>query len=99
VAARYGGEELALVLPGAPLSAATAVAEGVRRAVRELALPHGGSPVAPVITVSIGVACAVGPAASPGALIDAADAALYRAKDLGRDRVEVAPEPRPQGTP
>lgn len=91
LAVRYGGEELALVLPGADLKAATGLAEQVRRQVRELGLAHPSSGVAPVLTVSLGVA-SLGPhgPADWGGLLRAADAALYRAKQTGRDRVEAA---------
>jgi len=87
--ARYGGEELAVVLPGASHDSALELAENLRVRVLELALPHPGSSVAPVVTVSVGVACA--PPATGGApadLVAAADRALYLAKQHGRNRVE-----------
>ena len=86
--ARFGGEELVLLLPGRDLAAATALAEALRREVEAAAMPHGHSPVAPYVTVSAGVS-AMRPAAgeSPEALIGAADRALYEAKALGRNRV------------
>lgn len=96
LAARYGGEELAILLPATGQGAAIDTAEGVRRAVEALACPHRGNSAAPVVTVSIGVATA-SPAssdparASPSALVEAADAALYDAKRRGRNRVSSAP--------
>ncbi|WP_154659415.1 diguanylate cyclase domain-containing protein [Arenimonas composti] len=89
-AGRYGGEEFALLLPGLDLQAAAAVAERVRQAVLHADLPHPGSPQGRV-TISIGVAAMV-PQEGVGAevLIAAADAALYRAKHAGKNRVELA---------
>jgi two-component system chemotaxis family response regulator WspR len=90
LAARYGGEEFALVLPGAEARPAQAIAEDVRRRVAELAIPHLGSKIGDHVSVSLGVATAY-PAteASPAGLIASADAALYRAKVHGRNRVEL----------
>jgi diguanylate cyclase (GGDEF)-like protein len=87
--ARYGGEEFAVLIPGPTREGARAVAEALRRRVQELALPHPGSAVAPVVTVSVGLAWAA-PAAggAPQELVDAADRALYQAKNGGRNRVE-----------
>src|SRR6478735_4091607 len=86
--ARFGGEELVLLLPGRDLQAAAALAEDVRREVEAIAMPHDNSQVAPIVTVSAGVS-AVRPshALSPEQLIDAADRALYAAKAQGRNRV------------
>jgi len=87
--ARYGGEEFALLLPMLSEKDALAAAEDVRRDIERLALPHDSSPVAPVITVSVGVAWAsAGTRTSPLELVAAADRALYRAKQGGRNRVE-----------
>ena len=93
-ACRYGGEEIALVLPGVASAVAEKVAERVRAALAAIELaPQRGERV--VITASFGVAemREVG-AASPADLVAAADAALYSAKQGGRDRVVVrAPAP------
>ncbi|MCV2394105.1 GGDEF domain-containing protein [Actinotalea sp. M2MS4P-6] len=82
--ARYGGEEFALVLPGADTEAALMVADRVRRGVEQLmwpfAVPEGR------VTVSIGVVTSTGPV-QPAELVARADAALYAAKDAGRNRV------------
>jgi diguanylate cyclase (GGDEF)-like protein len=93
--ARYGGEELAIVLPGVPRDQALVAAEGLRVRILELALPHPGSTVAPVVTVSLGVAGA-DPVrgGSPPDLVAATDRALYLAKQRGRNRAELAPEAR-----
>lgn len=91
LAARYGGEELVLLLGGADEHHAAELAENVRAAVATLALPHPSSPTAPHVTVSVGVAVAVPEADSDAtALVAAADGALYAAKENGRNRVETA---------
>src|SRR5262249_9348330 len=88
VAARYGGEELAVLLPDTELSGAVAIAEAVQRRVARLAIRHEGSPYG-TVTLSAGVA-----SCSPQGcfetwqeLVDGADEALYRAKGAGRNMV------------
>jgi two-component system cell cycle response regulator len=92
VVARYGGEEFLAVISGAGLDEAEAVAERLRLAVAEepFEMPELGLRLQ--ITVSIGVAVA-GPDATVDSLIAEADEALYRAKELGRNRVEAALSP------
>lgn len=88
VAARYGGEELVLLMPETDAAQAMYVAEGIREAVAQLLIPHEQSVACPVLTVSIGGATlAIGGQEPAAALFEAADAALYRAKDAGRNRV------------
>ncbi|MBR0647740.1 sensor domain-containing diguanylate cyclase [Plastoroseomonas hellenica] len=91
LAARYGGEEIALLLPNTVGSGATAVAEQVRAAIESLGIAHSGLGGIDRVTVSVGVATAI-PSADVGeeSLLAAADAALYRAKRMGRNRVAVA---------
>ncbi|MDE1159330.1 MAG: diguanylate cyclase [Neorhizobium sp.] len=89
LAARYGGEELAVIL-GSGASEAAGIAERIRREVERLGLPHAANEPAGVVTVSIGVATllADGTAgASTQALFAQADGALYRAKSSGRNRI------------
>lgn len=85
--ARYGGEEFAVILPNTDAAGATCVAEEIRIAIKALEIPHCTSRVSDRVTISLGVATIVPfPAFSPEMLIDAADRALYQAKDRGRDR-------------
>jgi len=86
--ARYGGEEFAAIMPGNSEAGALKVAERVRAAVEALSMEHASSTVAPVVTVSVGYTSVVPDAGlNPSALLDLADAALYRAKEAGRNRV------------
>jgi diguanylate cyclase (GGDEF)-like protein/PAS domain S-box-containing protein len=88
VAARYGGEEMALILPETGHQGAYELAETLRRAVHGLEIAHAGSERGQ-LTVSLGVATLGegAPAGSAAELIRRADAALYIAKEAGRDRV------------
>lgn len=86
VAGRYGGEEFLVVLPQTERAGAVALAERVRAAIEETAIDVGGP--APVsVTVSIGVAALDERTGSAEQLVELADAALYAAKDAGRNRV------------
>lgn len=88
--ARYGGEEFVVVLPNTDLAGATYVAEGIRSAVHNLNIPHSTSSVSHRVTLSLGVACQVpDEAMAPSLLIEAADRAMYAAKESGRDRIQV----------
>lgn len=93
-AARYGGEELALILQGTTAAAAVDVAEKIRREVEQLRIDPGRPGVAPLgVTLSLGVATVMrGRVMGADELVGAADAALYRAKQTGRNRVCLAPE-------
>lgn len=80
--ARYGGEEFTVVLPDSDCAAAVEVAERIRAALAERAFLRP-------VTVSIGVACHPDHGASPRDLVARADAALYAAKQAGKNRVAV----------
>lgn len=94
LAARYGGEEFVLVLTNATAQQASLVAERVRDKIMELAIPHQRSSHGNV-TASFGVASLVPNSKhnGPETLLLAADQALYRAKESGRNRVAVDGSP------
>ncbi len=85
--ARYGGEELAVLLPDTDLAGARELAERLRAGIERLAIPHAAAPLGH-LTASFGVASMV-PADGqrPEVLVEAADRALYRAKTEGKNRV------------
>jgi diguanylate cyclase (GGDEF)-like protein len=86
--ARYGGEEFIVLLPGADQAAAMHMAEELRAACEALAIPHPASPQGDVVTLSLGVAsCVPLDEAAALTLVTQADAALYLAKQQGRNRV------------
>ena len=89
--ARYGGEEFAAILPETSKESAQQIAEAMRRAVEDLKIENEGSKVARVVTVSIGV-CSERATLnrSTDQLLNAADTALYRAKKLGRNCIQLA---------
>lgn len=86
--ARFGGEEFTVVMPDADLATARTIAERIRAAVEALQLPHAGAQRG-YVTVSIGVASTEQPVACEEALVGNADVAVYKAKHLGRNRVEA----------
>lgn len=90
VTARFGGEEFVVLLPDTPESGAVTLAEQFRDAFSRAKVRRAGSDkVIDKLTVSIGVACP-GPGESLDATLDRADAALYKAKNEGRNCVRVA---------
>jgi two-component system chemotaxis response regulator CheY len=91
---RYGGEELLVLLPRQRPALAAAAAERMRAAVEGLRIPNPSDGAASTLTISIGIA--MRDAETEGSVervLEEADAALYRAKDAGRNRVVVV-EPR-----
>jgi len=91
--ARYGGEEIALILPQVDVAGARETAEKVRSVIAGLRVPHSENPEGGGwVTVSIGAATALarvgGTMRMPEGLLQAADHALYKAKHGGRNRVE-----------
>nr|QMS48163.1 FOG: GGDEF domain [uncultured bacterium] len=87
IAARIGGEEFAVLLPEAGLEAARAFAERLREAVAQTVFVLGGEERR--LTISIGIAGLAPSRTERSTLMQAADVALYRAKDEGRNRVCV----------
>src|SRR3954469_9510365 len=87
---RYGGEAFLVLLPEQTLETAALAGERMRAAVEELAVSH---PSGGIVTMSGGVAGPAEGGEDPEALVGRADAALYAAKAVGRNRVEVAREP------
>ncbi|MFB2971405.1 PAS domain S-box protein [Aerosakkonema sp. BLCC-F183] len=89
IACRYGGEELTVILPETSLEDTRKRAEQLRLAVKHLSVQHHGQLLG-AITLSLGVAVFPDCGNTGEEIIQAADAALYRAKKQGRDRVVTA---------
>ncbi|MGK7940020.1 MAG: CHASE2 domain-containing protein [Crocosphaera sp.] len=88
--ARYGGEEFAVILPNTDQEEASNVAQRMLEEVRKLQIEHQGSLVSNYVTLSCGVASlCISSQASTQTLIEQADKALYRAKELGRNCIVV----------
>ena len=85
-ACRYGGEELIIIMPDASIEDSTKRAEEIRTGIKKLKLEHKGEELES-ISVSIGVSCFPDNSTNVQGLIEAADRALYKAKEQGRDRV------------
>ena len=85
--ARYGGEELAVILPQTDLGGAELLAERMRTAIEELRIKRGSAGDPLTVTASFGVASLPSCAPDKETLIAEADAALYRAKRAGKNRV------------
>ncbi|HEY5249173.1 MAG TPA: diguanylate cyclase, partial [Dermatophilaceae bacterium] len=90
LAARYGGDEFAVILPNTLPEGALIIAERIRASLAGTSIPNRGSPFG-IVTVSIGTATLYpGPAPSSASLVAEADLALYAAKAAGRDRTVAA---------
>lgn len=90
IVARFGGEEFAVLLPGSDADGAMGIAENIRCAVEGQRMEHKESATGPWVTVSVGV-CSRTPRVGEGPedMLYDADMALYLAKQLGRNRVEM----------
>jgi diguanylate cyclase (GGDEF)-like protein/PAS domain S-box-containing protein len=88
IACRYGGDEFAIVLPGASLEVTQGRAEHIREAVRQMSAHQDGRIIGR-FSLSFGVATFPEHGTTVKDLVQAADAALYRAKKAGRDRVDA----------
>ncbi len=90
LAARYGGEEMAVILPNTDSKGAFMVAENIRQKIASLKIIHQASRVSDYVSISLGIAsCIPDVNSSPKELIKKADEALYKAKDTGRNRVAI----------
>ena len=88
LAARYGGEEFAVILSGTDLKQARVLAEKARKQLSNIRIPHSDSQVADYVTLSLGVASIIPKYGTNSSdLIKAADKALYKAKNCGRNQV------------
>ena len=88
---RYGGEEFVCLLPDTRSKGARQVAERLRQQVRLAEIHNPGNTAEGLLTVSLGLAAYVPDSGvEPGTILAQADHALYRAKELGRDRVEAS---------
>ncbi|MGF1695783.1 diguanylate cyclase [Vibrio lamellibrachiae] len=85
---RLGGEEFGIIFSGLSPEEAETFVEGIRQAIEALQLEHKYSNAASVLTASFGLVTSKAPKQKMEELYEAADAALYRAKDTGRNRVE-----------
>lgn len=89
LAVRYGGEEIAVILPHTDRAGAWLVAEKIRTALLQRAIPHSGNPLG-VVSVSLGCyTCLPNSVCSVDAFVSLADAALYQAKRTGRNKTMV----------
>jgi diguanylate cyclase (GGDEF)-like protein len=88
---RYGGDEFAVILPGVVKTDAYAVAEKLRAGISGLRVELGRNGDVADVRISIGVAAAKRGKGDPIELVEAADRALYQAKDAGKDQVRLAP--------
>jgi diguanylate cyclase (GGDEF)-like protein len=95
LAARVGGEEFSVLLPGSNSEHACQLAEQIRLAIWQLAIAHRQSSAGDRVSVSIGVATRHAQHDSAHLLMRDADRALYRAKHLGRNQVSCADAPSP----
>lgn len=89
VASRYGGEEFCILLPQTAVAEAGVIADRIRQRVSTTEFPHGKAQSLGQVTISIGVSTFTKNIDTSENIIAAADRALYQAKSLGKDRIEV----------
>jgi diguanylate cyclase (GGDEF)-like protein len=87
ISARYGGEEFAVILPETPVEGALKLAERLRARLAEEIIPYGELQPGGAVTISLGVASYPGDGTDAQSLLEAADRALYKAKEKGRNTV------------
>jgi diguanylate cyclase (GGDEF)-like protein/PAS domain S-box-containing protein len=95
LAARYGGEEFAMLLPNTDAAGCALIGERIRKAIHEAGLVHGSNLTSGCVTASVGGATcrpALERTAGVSSLVEAADRALYAAKDAGRNRLMMSGE-------
>jgi diguanylate cyclase (GGDEF)-like protein len=98
--ARYGGEEIAVIMAETDMRGALIVAERIRSAIEGMGVPHSREATFPAVTVSIGATSVENTVGlTPEAFIEQADRALYRAKEMGRNRTVSWPLDEPGDAP
>jgi diguanylate cyclase (GGDEF)-like protein len=92
LAARYGGEEFAMLLPNTDQEGCRQIGEKIREALQACGVMHAQNPPSRRVTASLGGATvmSVGSEADSASLVEAADRALYAAKEGGRDKVVMS---------
>jgi diguanylate cyclase (GGDEF)-like protein len=89
---RYGGEEFAVLVAGVGSDRARELGESLRASVEQMSIEHRTSPASSVVTISVGIATMIPDGNDEAAtLLEAADEALYAAKNTGRHRVAHMP--------
>ncbi|MEM6447355.1 MAG: diguanylate cyclase [Cyanobacteria bacterium P01_D01_bin.123] len=90
LAARFGGEEFAVILLDADATGGNTVAEKIQAGIAELQIPHSASAISEMVTISAGIAATIpNTELNVETFINEADSALYTAKQEGRDRIVV----------
>ncbi len=90
LAARYGGEEFTCLLPDTDSAGAFHVASKIQKRLKTLNIPHNNSSVSPYVTLSMGIASTIPETGEePQILIQKADELLYKAKNNGRNQIQV----------
>ncbi len=87
--ARYGGEEFVVILPSTPPPGVQKIAQEINQCIEDLKIEHSGNSASPYVTASLGAACGKPfPKISYEHFVAAADGALYKAKDRGRNQFQ-----------